>query len=91
MARATKAQIAQRIEEILRIRIDGAEFHDVMQWASEKGWGVGERQLWNYMHQADDLLKERMEKDRDRLIARHISQRRNLYARALNAGRAACS
>jgi hypothetical protein len=86
MPKATKAQVAQRIDEVLRIRIDGAEFHDVQQYAAEKGWGVGERQLWVYMHRADDLLKERLEKDRDRLIARHVAQRRNLYARALNAG-----
>jgi hypothetical protein len=70
---------------VLRIIVDGAGFHDVVQYASEKGWAVGERQLWNYVAKANDLLAKRMERDRDKLLARHISQRRNLYARALNA------
>jgi hypothetical protein len=86
MARATKAVVAQRIEEVLRLRIDGAEYHDVKEYASAQGWGVSARHVWNYMHQADDLLKERLEKDRDRLISRHVAQRRNLYSRALKAG-----
>ena len=83
--KSTKAEIAQRVEEVLRIRLDGAEFHDIVQYASEKAWKVGERQLRNYMAATDDLLAARLEKDRDKLLARHIAQRRSLYARALNA------
>jgi len=83
--KATKAQVQERVEDILRIRLDGAEFHDIVQYASEKGWGVGERQLWNYVQAADQLLAQRLEKDRDKLFTRHIAQRRALYARAVNA------
>ncbi len=84
-AKATKAEVAQRIEEVLQIRLDGAEFHDVLQYASEKQWNVGERQLWHYIKASDVRLVKRLEKDRGRLLARHIAQRRSLYARALNA------
>ena len=70
---------------MLRIRLDGAEFHDVVQYASEKAWNVGERQLWNYIAASDKLLAARREKDRDRLLARHVAQRRALYARSVNA------
>jgi hypothetical protein len=83
--KAEKAEISRRIEEVLRIIVDGAEHHDIVQYASEKGWGVGERQLRNYAARANELLARRMERDRDKLLARHISQRRNLYARAVNA------
>jgi hypothetical protein len=83
--KATRAQVRQRVEEVLRIRLDGAEMHDIVQYAAEKGWGVGERQLWNYVRATDQLLAERLEKDRDKLLARHVAQRRALYARALNA------
>jgi hypothetical protein len=77
--------VAQRIEEVLRIRLDGAEFHDVVQYSSEQKWNVGERQLWKYISRADELIVERQVKGRKKLLARHFTQRRSLYARALNA------
>jgi hypothetical protein len=83
--KATKAEVAGRVEEVLRIRLDGAEFSDVVQYASGKQWNVGERQLWNYIAASDGLLTKRLEKDRDKLFARHVAQRRLLYARAVNA------
>ncbi len=83
--KATKAEIAERVEEVLRIRLDGAQFHDIVQYASEKKWEVGERQLWNYVAASDALLTKRLESDRNKLLARHVAQRRTLYARAVNA------
>ena len=43
-AKATNAEIALRVEEVLRIRLDGAQFHDIVQYAAEKEWGLKERQ-----------------------------------------------
>ena len=63
--KATKAEISRRVEEVLRLRLDGAEFHDVVQYAAEQGWNVRERQLWNYVRASDKLLARRLEKDRD--------------------------
>ncbi len=83
--KATKAEIAGRVEEVLRIRLDGAQFHDIVQYGAEKQWGVGERQLWKYVAASDRLLTKRLENDRDKLFARHVAQRRALYARAVNA------
>jgi hypothetical protein len=83
--KATKAEISRRVEEVLRLRLDGAEFHDVVQYAAEQGWNVRERQLWNYVRASDKLLARRLEKDRDKLLARHVAQRRALYARAVHA------
>ena len=45
MPKATKAEILERVEEVLRVRLDGAQFHDIRQYASEKQWGVSDRQL----------------------------------------------
>ncbi|MFO0805100.1 MAG: hypothetical protein U0791_18495 [Gemmataceae bacterium] len=70
---------------MLRIRLDGAQFHDVFQFAAEKEWGLSERQVRNYMRKADDLLVERMDRGRKRIIAQHLSRREALYARAVNA------
>ena len=59
--------------------------HDVREYAREKQWDVCDRQLRRYIDRADKLLTRQLEKDRDKLFARHIAQRRALYARALNA------
>ena len=85
MPKSSKAELAARVDEVLRIRLDGAQFHDIVQYASEKGWGVSDRQLWTYLRRADDLLVERQERKRKRLVARHLAQREALYARAVNA------
>jgi len=85
VAKATKDEINARIEEILRIRLDGAQLHDIVQYAAEKQWGVNVRQLRTYINRADDLLVERQERKRSRLIARHIAMRESLAARSINA------
>ena len=34
--KASEAEVALRVGEVLRIRLDGAQFHDVVQYAAEK-------------------------------------------------------
>jgi len=83
--KAEAAEVALRVEEVLRIRLDGAQYHDVVQYVAEKGWALKERQVRNYIRRADDLLVERQERNRRRLLSRHIAQRDALFARAVNA------
>jgi len=82
--KSDKATIQQRVNEILTIRLQGAEFSDIVQYASEKQWGVGERQLRNYIRKTDELLAETLERDREKLLNRHVAQRRALYARCMS-------
>jgi hypothetical protein len=82
--KSTQATVKQRVSEVLRLRLLGAEFYDIVQHASENGWGVGERQLWNYIAKADDLLEASLETDRDKLLRRHVAQRQALFARAMS-------
>ncbi|MBA4192594.1 MAG: hypothetical protein C0467_31890 [Planctomycetaceae bacterium] len=83
--KASRLEVAERVEEILKIRLDGAQFHDCVTFAKEKGWNVSERQVGRYISSADELLVERLEKKRKPVIARHIAQRQALFARAVNA------
>ena len=83
--RSEAATVAARVEEVLRIRLDGAQFHDVQAYAAEKGWDVRERQLRTYIRRADDMLAERTERSRKRIIAVHLARREALYARCVNA------
>ncbi len=96
---ATSAVVALRVEEVLRIRLDGAEFWDVREYAREKekeegsAWELpeGEKplsdgQLWRYIAKADELVKASCLSSRKKLLRRHLAQRRNLYAKSVSAG-----
>ena len=76
--------IRKRVEEILSLRLLGAEFVDIRQHAKQQKWRVSDRQLWRYIAQSDEALAETLEKDRGKQINRHIAQRRALYARAMS-------
>jgi hypothetical protein len=84
--KATNATVIQRVEEVLKIRLLGAEFHDIREYAVEKQWNVSDTQLRRYIEKSDELLLDYIEKRRDRLMARHLAQRRALYARAMETG-----
>jgi hypothetical protein len=84
--RATKATIRQRVEEVLTLRLSGAEFWNIRQFAAEQQWGVSERQLWRYVERSDAILAEHLEADRDKIVRRHVAMRRSLYARAMQTG-----
>ncbi len=97
--RATKAIIQARVEEVLRIRLDGAEFWDLREYARDKekepgsAWELkrGERplsdgQLWRYIAKANKLVAESSRASRGRLLRQHLAMRRNLYAKAVSQG-----
>jgi hypothetical protein len=99
MARADKAQVARRIDDVLRIRLDGAEFWDVREFVREKekeagsAWFLAEGegplsdgQIRRYQQRADRLMLASHERSRKKLFRRHLAQRRNLYARAATTG-----
>lgn len=98
-AKATRATVVRRVEEILRIRLDGAEFWDVREYAREKeresgsawelpegGKPLSDGQLWRYIGMADKLIAESCRASRKKLLRRHLAQRRNLYAKAVSQG-----
>ncbi len=85
MARPTKQTLERRIEEVMHIILLGGEMHDLREYAREKKWNVADSTLYRYMADALELCRARVEKDRDKLIARHLMQRRSLYARAMEA------
>ena len=85
MAKSNKATVSRRVLEVLRLTLAGAEFPEIQQYASEKGWDISERQLRRYLELAYQELGETAQRDRQQLIGRHMMQRRALYARALKA------
>src|SRR5437588_11773661 len=86
--KATKTEIDHRVNEVLKLRLGGAEFPDICQYASapEQNWNVSDRTLWRYIQAADALCEKYFDANAQHLLSRHLLQRRQLYAHALGAG-----
>jgi hypothetical protein len=86
--KSSKAEVLQRVEKVFELRLGGAEYADIVQYASapEQAWGVSGRQIWNYIAAADRRIKQRFDARAEHLLARHLLQRRTLYAHAMGAG-----
>jgi hypothetical protein len=97
--RATRATMAARVADVLRVRLDGALPHQLREyvrqqeaagtfpWKLEPGEGpLSDAQLYRYAVAADKQLLKGIEKDRGKLLARHLAQRHALFARAVNTG-----
>lgn len=85
MAKSDKATVLRRVHEIGRLVLAGAEFAEIRQYASERGWQVSARQLRRYQEIAYRRLARAAERDHKQLLGRHLLQRRVLYARSLKA------
>ena len=99
VSKAEALRVQQRTDELVLIRLDGAQWWDVVQYVAEKGkekgspWEVkpggkslSERQLRNYMARADRIILASAKEKRARAIRRHLARRENLYAKAVSAG-----
>jgi hypothetical protein len=95
MAKADKALVARRLDDILRIRLDGAEWWDTCAFVREKekepgsAWFLAEGakplsdgQIRRYQTRADALMMQSHERSRKKLLRRHLAQRRYLYSKA---------
>ena len=77
--------VRSRVEEIYKIVLMGANFVDIRQYASRKGWGVCDRQLRRYYKKCEMLLSRMREKSYEKNMDRHIAQRQFLYAQTMGA------
>jgi hypothetical protein len=93
--KANKAEVAARVEAVFELRIGGAGFTDIREYAraptDRQGqklppWDVSDSQLWRYIAAADKLCKERYNAKADHLLARHLLRRERLYAHTLEVG-----
>jgi hypothetical protein len=97
--KATKQQTERRVEEFLRILLDGAEFWDIREYVREKekeegsAWHLpdgatplSDSQIRRLAARADALIGQSRERSRRKAIRLHLARRRNLYAKAVLAG-----
>src|SRR5260370_29974402 len=92
---ATRLQVAQRVDELLRISLGGAQLWDIREYVREKVaakdpvWGekpLSDSQLYRYLALADSQISESYRGSRGKLIRKPVAMRRYLYAKADSAG-----
>jgi hypothetical protein len=98
--KSRKALVAARVDDLLRIMLDGAEeCWDWCEYVREKQtdadspWFVPERrkplsysQIRRYVGKVDKLIAASCRASRKKLLRRHLAKRRNLYAKAVSQG-----
>jgi hypothetical protein len=97
--RATTETIRARVNDIIRILLDGAQPWDCTSYVSEREatgdapWAVPEggkplssRQIRRYVEGAEREIGASCRTQTKKLLRRHLAQRRSLYARAVNKG-----
>ena len=104
--KASKAQIEQRVAEVLAVRLSGAQLWDVREYVREKEGEAGspwelaagqkplsDSQLYRYIARADQEIASGCRASRKKLLRRHRARREYLYGLAVNQGdvRAAAS
>src|SRR4051794_2556667 len=92
----TRAQIEQRVNEVLAIRLAGAQLWDVREYVREKEredgspWRLAEgqnplsdSQLYRYLDRADKLITSSSLASRKKLLRLHRARREYLYGLAV--------
>ena len=86
MAKATKAQIIQRLNAVVKLRLGGAAIRDIFQYSQDHNWDVGYDAVYKYVSRADKIIEEHAERNRDRLLAFEVNARHRVFARAMEKG-----
>src|SRR6516225_554723 len=82
----TKRQMAERVEAVAQLRLEGKEYPEIAEFCGKQGWPCGARQVYVYIKRADLLLAEHVERNRDVLLAKRLTRRNVLWSKALQAG-----
>src|SRR5258708_7151856 len=91
VSKAEALLVAQRVEEVLRIRLEGAQFWDVREYVREQEqengspWKPAKRQtplsdsqLRRYVQRADRLIQASVKEKRSKALRRHLARRERM-------------
>ena len=85
MSKPNKALNEQRVTEVMQLLLQGGEFNEIRQYAANKGWELTKRQVRRLMELAYKRTTDILAPKQEEFLARHLLQRRSLYARCLKA------
>jgi hypothetical protein len=85
MSKSSKAIVTQRVDDVKRLLVVGAESSDIRKFALAHEWGLSDRQLQRYTKIAYRQMAKAASRDYRQLLGLHLSKRRALYARCVKA------
>ena len=80
--KSEKATVIERTELVFTMQTRGYRRCEIIQYASENGWDIGDRQVDNYILKANEILQAQSETVRERELGRAISNFRELYKKS---------
>lgn len=85
MAKATKAARLRRVDIVYRLLLLGLDTHQILEHIGRKypQWGVRERAISDYIHDAKQLLIKAGDYERAAEFGRAVARLHDLYARCL--------
>lgn len=99
LKRADALTRRRRIDDFVRIRLDGAKFWDLWAFVREQeavagsAWflspgeePMSDQQLYRYQQEADKAILASVSKDREKSLKLGLARRENLYAKAVTSG-----
>lgn len=100
MARkATEGQMRKRIEEVLRLRLDGAEFWDLRDYIRKQeitpgsAWELrgddkplSDQHIRRYITDTNKMIVRHDRGSKEEMLDEHVARRRHLYAKAIKSG-----
>jgi hypothetical protein len=89
VAKGTKLQIDQRVSDCYRLLCSGYARRDILLHASDKGWGLSERQIETYISRARELLLQDAELQRPVWLSEALGRLRKAERHAAELGQPA--
>ncbi len=82
MAKSSKAELNQRVKEVMNILLEGGERGFILQYSSGI-WDVSERQADNYIRLANELIIKSVKRDINVDYAKAVRRYERLYLLAV--------
>lgn len=82
--KSNKVEIKQRVLVIYKMLINGANTHEILQYASDKtDWNVSERSVYSYINKANKLFEKTADAKQNIELGKALNRYNNLYSLAL--------
>jgi hypothetical protein len=78
--------MAERLEAVVALRLNGKEFSEIAQYCADKGWPTNSSSVYLLIRRADAKIGQYVDLDRYSLVGRQLTRRNVLWQRALEAG-----
>lgn len=82
--RVTKAQHAERVNQVIDLMLGGAHARDIVRFGADQKWDVCRRAIEKYITKAYEVIAAECDKDRHRAFNKAVTRLERLYGRSLS-------